>query len=74
MHNIKTLKVWQKAMDLAEGVYINTVSFPKEETYGLTQQMRRAASSIAANIAEGAGKNSNRDFVRYLSIAMGSSY
>lgn len=66
------LKVWQLGMDLAENVYAVTRSFPREEIYGLTSQLRRAASSIPANIAEGNGRNSTREYLRHLSIAVGS--
>lgn len=66
------LRVWKQSMDLAEDVYRLTWPMPKEEQYGLANQIRRAVSSIPANIAEGAGRNSNRDFVRFLSIARGS--
>jgi len=67
------LIVWQKSMDLAEQIYIDTASFPKEERYGLTSQMRRAATSIPTNIAEGQGRRStDLEFVRFLQIALGS--
>ena len=66
------LKVWQAAMDLAEKCHCETRSFPKEELFGLTNQIRRAAGSIPANIAEGQGRQSYRDFLRYLNIARGS--
>ncbi len=65
------LVAWQKAMDLAEVVYRITKSFPKEELYGLTSQLRRAAVSIPSNIAEGQSRSS-REFVHYLTIAHGS--
>ncbi len=66
------LNVWQLSMDLAERVYVLTASFPKEETYGLTSQLRRAASSIPAKIAEGYGRDSLREYLHHLSIAIGS--
>jgi four helix bundle protein len=66
------LKVWQLGMDLAESVYAVTKSFPREEIYGLTSQLRRAASSIPANIAEGNGRDSTKEYLRHLSIAVGS--
>jgi four helix bundle protein len=73
MKDFRTLNVWNKAHDLTLELYKVTKSFPKEETYGLTSQRRRAASSVGANIAEGCGKNSNADFSRYLQIAFGSA-
>ncbi len=72
MHRYKDLKVWQKAMELAKEVYEITASFPKEEKYGLTSQINRSAVSVPSNIAEGAGRNSNNEFVHFLSIASGS--
>lgn len=73
MKDFGTLNVWNKAHDLTLDLYKVTKLFPKEETYGLTSQIRRAASSVGANIAEGCGKNSNADFSRYLQIAFGSA-
>ncbi len=74
MHNIKELKLWNKAIDLTVDVYKATEKFPKEETYGLTSQIRRAVVSIPSNISEGAGRNSKNEFRHFLSIANGSSY
>lgn len=68
----KDLKVWQEAMKLAKFVYEFTSKFPKEEVYGLSSQMRRAAVSIPSNIAEGAARASNREFIQFLYIALGS--
>ena len=68
----RELIVWQKAMDLVELLYRRTRSFPKEELYGLTAQMRRAAVSIPSNIAEGQARRTTRDFIHFLSIARGS--
>ncbi|WP_462254705.1 four helix bundle protein [Ferruginibacter sp.] len=73
MQNYKDLKVWEKAHRFTLEVYQVSAAFPKTETYGLTSQLRRAASSIAANIAEGCGKNSKLDFANYLNISLGSS-
>lgn len=74
MHNLKELKIWNKAVELSVRVYEVTASFPKEEVYGLTSQIRRCAVSIPSNISEGAGRNSNKEFIHYLGIANGSCY
>ena len=73
MNNYKELKVWQKSIDLAADIYEITKYFPKEEIYGLTSQIRRSSVSIASNIAEGAGRNSVKDFNNFLGISYGSS-
>ena len=73
MKNFRDLLVWYRAHRFTLSVYSATRSFPKEEQYGLTNQLRRAASSIPANIAEGCGKGSDADFNRYLQIAFGSA-
>lgn len=70
--NYQDLIAWQKAMDLVQMIYDTTKSFPKEETYGLTSQIRRAAVSIPSNIAEGQGRASAAEFRHFLSIAHGS--
>jgi len=67
------LKVWQKSMDLAESIYGLTARFPREETYGLTAQMRRAAVSIPSNIAEGYGREQPGYVAQFLRIALGST-
>lgn len=72
MNNYKELKVWQKAIDLAEQVYSITKSFPKEEKYGMISQLRRSSVSVASNIAEGAGRNTDGEFRQMLGIAYGS--
>jgi len=74
MHNLKELKIWHKAMDLFVEVYEASSKFPKEEIYGLTSQIKRSAISIPSNISEGAGRNSNKEFIHFLRIANGSSY
>jgi four helix bundle protein len=74
MHNLKELKIWNKGIDLTVAVYKATASFPSEEKYGLVSQARRSAVSIPSNIAEGAGRNSNKEFNNFLGIANGSSY
>ena len=66
------LEIWQRAMDLAASVYKASVSLPRDEIYGMTAQMRRAAVSVASNIAEGWGRNSDREFIRFLQISHGS--
>lgn len=68
----KNLKVWQLAMDIAEKIYTITESFPKEERFTLVSQMRRSAISVPSNIAEGAGRNTKKEFVNFLHIAQGS--
>ena len=73
MNNYKELKVWQKSVDLAVKIFEITQGFPKEELYGLTSQIRRSAVSIASNIAEGAGRNTNKDFNNFLGISYASS-
>ena len=73
MQNYKDLKVWEKAHLFTLKVYEITKAFPKEEIYSLTNQLRRSASSVPANIAEGCGKNSKNDFAHYLNIALGST-
>lgn len=73
MKNFRELKVWNKAHILALRSYRITQQFPKEEIYGLISQIRRASTSIPANIAEACGRNSDADFTRFLSIAMGSA-
>jgi four helix bundle protein len=70
----RDLIVWQKSIDLVKNIYTFTQSFPKEEQYGLTNQMRRCAVSIPSNIAEGYGRNATGDYKRFLQIAVGSLY
>ncbi|MFF5383577.1 four helix bundle protein [Pedobacter suwonensis] len=74
MNNLKELKIWNKAINLAVDVYKATSTFPTDERFGLTSQSRRAAISIPSNIAEGAGRNSVKEFNNFLGIANGSSY
>lgn len=74
MHNLKELKIWNKAVELSVEVYKATANFPKEEIYGLTSQIRRSAVSVPSNISEGAGRNSNKEFIHFLGISNGSSY
>ena len=70
--NHKDLEVWKKSMDLVSNIYKITESFPNKELYGLTNQIRRAAVSIPSNIAEGAARNSKKEFIQFLYIALGS--
>ena len=72
VQHYRELKVWQVAMNLAEQCYLATKNFPKEELFGLTSQIRRAAASIPANIAEGQGRQHTKEFLNHLSIARGS--
>jgi four helix bundle protein len=73
VQSFRNLKVWRKAHVLTLDVYRATRSFPKEELYGLTSQIRRASMSVAANIAEGACRVGDADFGRFLQIAIGSA-
>jgi four helix bundle protein len=68
----KDLEIWKKAMDLAAHGYSLTARFPKKELYGLTSQIRRSAVSIPSNIAEGAARDSRKEFIQFLHIASGS--
>jgi four helix bundle protein len=72
IRSYKDLEVWQVAMDLAQACYKVTATFPREEIYAMTAQVRRAAASIAANIAEGYGRETTGSFVQFLRIARGS--
>lgn len=73
MRNYKDLQTWNKAHKLTLELYKLSRQFPKEEIYGLTSQLRRAASSIGANLAEGCGRQSNPEFARFVKISMGSA-
>ena len=74
MHNYKELKVWEKGRALVKEIYLATQDFPTEEKFGLKSQLRRCAVSIPANIAEGSGRSSNKDFTNFLNIALSSAY
>ena len=74
MFNFEKLDVWQKAIDLADTVYTVTRTFPAEERFGLTNQLRRAAVSVSSNIAEGASRRSKTDFARFIEISTGSVF
>ena len=73
-HNFKNLKVWQKAVELAVLVYEVTKSFPTEEKFGITSQMRRSSVSTSSNIAEGSARNSSKAFCNCLEISLGESF
>jgi four helix bundle protein len=73
MSDFRQLKVWDKAHRLAVSVYQAARAFPKDEMYGLTSQMRRAGTSVAANIAEGCGRTGKTELARFLGISMGSA-
>ncbi|MFK7953647.1 MAG: four helix bundle protein [Ekhidna sp.] len=74
MHRYKELNVWKKSMDLSYLIYGLTKEFPSDERFGLVSQMRRCSVSIASNIAEGAGRNTNGEFRQFLGIAQGSAF
>lgn len=74
MHRFRKLTVWQKGMDVVLAVYKAARHLPVEERYGLRMQMCRCAVSIPSNIAEGSGRNSDKEFLHFLGIAMASSY
>ena len=73
MENFKDLRVWARAHELTLAVYQKARAFPKEETYGLTSQLRRACASVGANIAEGCGRRSDAEMRRFVQIARGSA-
>ena len=74
MKDFKKLNVWQKSIELVVLVYNVSKNFPREEKYGLTSQMTRAAVSVPSNIAEGSSRFSERDYFRFLEIALGSAF
>ncbi|PYI83101.1 MAG: four helix bundle protein [Verrucomicrobia bacterium] len=74
MFNFEKLDVWRKAIDFAGLIYSETRSFPLEERFGLTNQLRRAAISVSSNIAEGSSRSSKSDFARFVEIATGSVF
>ncbi len=73
MKDFRNLQIWNRSHGLTLEIYRLTREFPKTETYGLVSQMRRSASSIPTNIAEGCGRNTDRDFARFLDNSMGSA-
>ena len=74
MHKFKQLEIWKQSKLFCSQIYLVTFSFPDEERFGLTTQLRRASVSIPSNIAEGSSRKSNKDFARFLEIAIGSAY
>lgn len=74
MHNFEKLKVWQKAMDIAEEVYKLCLLLPDDEKFNLIHQIKKCAVSIPSNIAEGSGRNHNKELIQFLGIANGSTF
>ena len=74
MHNFKKLEIWRRAVTLVTEVYKLTHTYPEYEVFGLSSQTRRAATSIPLNISEGSAKSSDKDFARFLEMAIGSSF
>ncbi len=74
MHNFKNFEFWKKSRGLNKDIYLITAKFPDEEKYGLISQIRRVSVSISSNIAEGSSRRSDKDFYRFLEIALGSAY
>ena len=74
MSTFRDLFIWQKSMNLVTNVYLITNSFPKEEVYGITSQIRRSSISIPSNIAEGYGRNGTKDYMKFLNIAIASLF
>lgn len=74
MHQFRELVIWKRSRLLCSKIYEVTSKFPADEKFGLTNQLRRASVSIPSNIAEGSSRNSNKDFSRFLEIAIGSAY
>lgn len=72
MRDFQSLRIWQQAHNLCQTIYLSTADFPRDERFGLISQMRRSVISISTNIAEGAGRSTDPDFSRFLSIAAGS--
>nr|WP_298546890.1 four helix bundle protein [uncultured Aquimarina sp.] len=74
MSTYRDLKIWQKSMVSVNNIYLETTKFPKEEIYGLTSQIRRASVSIPSNIAEGYGRESKKEYIRFLNISISSLF
>ena len=73
MKNFRDLKVWEKSHELVLKAYADSRGFPNDERFGLTSQLRKSVTSVASNIAEGCGRDSDKDFARFLTIAAGSA-
>lgn len=74
MHNFRELNVWQKSRNLNKDVYEMSENFPQREQYGIISQIRRSSVSISSNIAEGSARQTTKDFIRFLRIALGSAF
>ena len=74
MHNFEKLKIWQKAMDIAVEVYEISALLPNDEKFNLIHQIKKCAVSVPSNIAEGSGRNHNKEFIQFLGIANGSTF
>lgn len=74
MRNFKELKIWQKGLEIAIKTYQLTESFPKEDKYAIVQQMTKAGISIPSNIAEGSSRTSEKDYLRFIEISLGSTF
>lgn len=74
MHRFKELEIWKRSRVFCSNVYDLTSKFPQSETFGLTNQLRRASVSLPSNIAEGSSRSSNKEFSRFLEITLGSAY
>ena len=74
MHKLEDLIIWKKAIELTKQVYLICLELPQDERFGLTSQVKRAAISIPSNIAEGSGRNSNKEFSHFLAISLGFAF
>lgn len=74
MHNFEKLKIWQKAMDIASDIYKISLLLPEDEKFNLIHQIKKCAVSIPSNIAEGSGRNSNKEFIHFLGVANESTF
>ena len=74
MRNFKELRIWKNGIDIAIKTYLVTETFPKEDKYAIVQQMNKAGVSIPSNIAEGSSRKSEKDYFRFIEIALGSTY